>query len=432
MAGPRRPPDRAAAGAVVYTLAAQAISSLTNFTVNAVAFVTSRLSEFGQFSIALQLCQIMISAAQGGIGNATLIHGSVRGNDNRSPIGDASAATAAFLGIVLAVPVLVAWAVIGGQLGTFLLIAAIGAPALVSQYVYRARLYSQQNTRGVVIADTIWLVVLLVVTAANWLFSLGLGPAHILAAWLFGAAVSASPLLRLALRSPIAQLKRFWQLTGPQAIRTGAEGMLARSIFVVSLVAVREFLGDSDAGSLAAAALAFSPLSIINSAIPSFVVPTQVGRNGIHVVKRSVPAAIIGIAVGMTVLWGITLLVVQNVGIPLGPFDLSAGMVGTGLFLATALRFVAMAAWQGPLAALRVADASQVSLRVRAVATVVQWVAPVVSLIVTADLVIAATALAVATLFGPVYGWSEYEKLGRSQPIQQPTTPEPSGAPFVE
>lgn len=418
--------------AAILTVAAQAISSLTNFTVNALAFETSELAEFGRFSVVVQLCLVIISTGHGGIGNATLIHGSVPDDDKQEEMGSAAATTSLVFGAVMAVPLLVASLFVGDQMSTLLMFAAFGAPALISQYIYRTQLFAIRDTRRVVLIDTIWLAVVAVTAVANWIFALGFGAKEFLITWLIGAAISAAPFIRQGLRSPLVHLRRFWEMTGPQALRTGAEGMMARSIFVVSLVGVQAVLGDDDAGSLAAAALVFSPLSVVNSAIPSFVVPNQIGRRGIHIVGRTVPLAVIAVAAGATVMWAFVVVGVQNLGIPLGPFDLSAGGVGAALFIATLIRFVAMGVWQGPLAALRIADAAQSSFRVRAVATAVQWVAPIATLLLFPDLDLAAFALGLATLFGAGFAWRTYRNLteadiGVKRAVTRTNTPPVSG-----
>ncbi|MBT8241023.1 MAG: hypothetical protein KJN63_07330, partial [Acidimicrobiia bacterium] len=115
------------------TIAAQSLSSLTNFVTGALALSAGDLEEFGQFSIAFQLCVVVIAVGQGSTGAAMLVHAS--GDDEAAQVERlrrAGATAALVLGIFFAAVLAVAGAVLGGGLGLLLLISAVGAPSLVS------------------------------------------------------------------------------------------------------------------------------------------------------------------------------------------------------------------------------------------------------------------------------------------------------------
>ncbi len=396
------------------TFSAQAVSSLTNFVVSALALGAGSLEEFGRFSIALQVCVIVIAAGQGGTGTAVLIHGS--GDDDQAggtvALVRQGIATAALLfGVMVGILLLAAGLIIGGDLGRLLLYSALGAPALICQYTYRSALFAQQRPGRVVAIDTAWLAVVVAAAALNFFTPLTLTSGHFLVAWLLGATVSAAPYIAHGLTGNREALAHFWRSTGVQSVRTAADGLLARSILVVALIAVSALINDRAAGALAAATLLFSPLSVVNASAPSVVVPPEIRARGIHVVRRSLPLMVALVTTGITVAWAAVILVVQELDVTLGPFDMTANDIGMGLYLATLLRFVALALWQGPIVGLRIADAATESLEARFVATIVQWALPLLALAVESTVTMAAFGLGAATLVGAGYVWLKYLRL---------------------
>lgn len=393
------------------TVAAQSLSSLTNFLTNILALRAGDLESFGHFSIAFQLCVVAIAVGEGSTGAAMLVHAS---GDHRhgdvDRIHRGAAAAALVLGVSFSALFAVSGLVVGGGLGALLLLSAAGAPSLVSQYTLRDYRFARQDQLGVVVADLIWLAVVVAVAAVDWATTWDGTPAHYLAAWLAGATISASPLMLRGVTAGKDALGHFWRRTGPQAIRLGLESLLARSVLVVTFVLTGVIVGDAATGSIAAAVVVFSPLSVVNTSASALVVPPEIRKRGIHVVRRSVPLAVIAAVATITAGWALAVLLLDRSRFAFDPFRLSANGITGGLFAATLVHFLGLAAWRGPAVGLRIADAASRSLDARLRTSVMQWVFPGIGLAI-AGVTGGALGLGVATWLGALIAWHRYVSL---------------------
>ena len=393
------------------TVAAQSLSSLTNFLTNVLALSAGDLESFGHFSIAFQLCVVVIAVGEGSTGAALLVHAS--GDDRHGQVEQirrAAAAAALLLGISFTVLFAIAGVVVGGGIGLLLLMSAIGAPSLVSQYTLRDFRYARQDQVGVVVADLIWLAGVLAVAAAVWATSWDGSPAHYLGAWLVGATISAAPLMRSGITAGRDALAHFWRRTGPQAVRLGLESLLARSVLVVTFVLTGLIVGDVATGSVAAAVLLFSPLSVVNTSAQALVVPPEIRKRGIHVVRRSVPLVVIAAVGTITAAWALFVVVLDGSRFAFGPFRLEPNGITNGLFAATLVHFLGLAAWRGPAVGLRIADAATQSLDARIRTSVMQWTFPAIGLGIW-GVTGGALGLGVATWLGALIAWRRYVAL---------------------
>ena len=393
------------------TVAAQSLSSLTNFATNALALSAGDLESFGHFSIAFQLCVVVIAVGQGSTGAALLVHAS--GDDEHGQVERlrrAAASAALVLGVSFTIVFAVAGVVVGGGIGLLLLLSAMGAPSLVSQYTLREFRFARQDQVGVVVADLIWLAVVVAVAVADWATAWDGSPAHYLVAWLVGATISALPLMLSGLTGGRDALVHFWQETGPQAVRLGVESLLSRSILVSTFVLTGVIVGEAATGSMAAAVLLFSPLSVVNTSALALVVPPEIRKRGIHVVRRSVPIAVIAAVATITAGWALFVFVLDQSRFSFEPFRLSPNGITNGLFAATLLHYLGLAAWRGPAVGLRIADAAAESLDARLRTSVMQWVFPAIGLGVW-GVTGGALGLGIATWLGAFIAWRRYVTL---------------------
>lgn len=403
------------------TFSSQALSSLTNFAVGALALSASgaNLAAFGRFAVGLQLCQVIIAVAQASTGSSLLVHGArpaVEGVGN-DDVRAGAAAASLVVGVLLAVPIAVVGAIVGGQQGQILLVVAAGAPFLAAQYTLREDRFARFEPLAALRADAIWLGVLVVAALLDRLTDWQAGVKDYLAAWLLGAAISSLPLVRVGLGSGFRQLGTFWRTTGRQALKLGTEALLARSVMVVVLVATAEVVGTEESGFLAAAVLVFSPLSVVHASAAALVVPAEVRQRGIHIPDWRLPMKVFVAISSVTLLWAAALWTFNSMDRAFGPFDLTANGVTGWLFLAMLARFLGMGFWRGPVVALRVADAADESLRARLVGVALQWTLPVVGLYAT-GLVGGTFGLAVATWCGGLLAW--YYVLNLPAEVAQP------------
>lgn len=394
-------------------LAAQGTASITNFAAAALALSSGDLADFGRFSIAYQLGLVVVSIGQASTGAAALIQGSRELADAESrSVTDGTAGAALVLGATTALPIATAGVLVGGTLGLSLLLVALGTPGLVSQYTLRELRFARHDQLGVLRADSIWLAIVLGVALVDGLSPWRGSPTTYLAVWLAGATISAAPLMLVGVVRGRRQLATFWQATGPQAVRFGVAGLLSRSVFIVPLIATEVIVGTAASGALAAAVLVFSPLSVVNTAAVSIVVPSQIAASGVHVVDKRVPLQVIAGVSAITLGWAGCLLALDASGLPSGPFALTANGITAALFTATLVRFLGLAFWRGPAVGLLIADASAETLETRIVGTLAIWLAAVVGLQVT-GVDGGAFGLGVATWFGAWVTWRRYRALPR-------------------
>ena len=395
----------AAARSATVTIVAQSLSSLTNFVIAALALNASSLAAFGRFSLVFQLCQVIVVVGNGSIGSAVLVHSSQHPTSERARAIRNGAATAALLlGAIASGALVVAAVAAGNDYRTELLIAAIGAPGLVAQYVLRAHRFSLGNPSGALLADIVWFGIVLGAGAMDLFDVWNPSSTEYLAVWLMGASASAAPIFVAGLRNRARHLVVFWQVAGRQSVRLGAEAALSRSVFVTSLIAAQVIIDARASGALAAAVLALSPLSVVHEAFSIFLLQRFAARDGIHVLRYKVTLLISAAVGASTMLWVLAVALANIAGLARGPFELDANGVTWALFIAMSARFIALGVWRGPIVALRVADATKESLRSRAIGTVAQWILPIIAMMAS-GLVAGAAALALGTAIGVAAAW---------------------------
>ena len=395
------------------TVGAQSVASLTNFVAIALAQSVSSLEEFGRVFIVFQLCQIVVALAVGSVGSAILTHTS---GDPHAPevqeLRTGGAATAAGVGIAAGALLAIAAVVASDDLRAGLVIAALGSPGLVAQYVLRATYFGRNDPAAVLRIDLLWLAVVLGVAVIDQATGWEASALTYLGAWVAGATVSGAPLLWAALRARRPQIDAFLGTTGRQAFMTGLDGLMARTVFVVLLFSTRTIVDDAAVGALSAALLPFTPMSVVHTSAFSVAVPATLRRGGIRVIGPRIPLQVSSLVVLVTVLWMAGILVLNTLPFDVGPFDISREGVTTAIVAATFVRFLALGARSGPAIGLRVADAAADQLASRAIGTVAQWVLPVIGLLI-AGTAGGAWGLAVGTLIGLAETWRRFLRLGR-------------------
>ncbi|MEZ5166331.1 MAG: hypothetical protein R2695_07495 [Acidimicrobiales bacterium] len=393
------------------TIAAQSVSSLTNFVTSALVLLSTDLETFGLFAVAFNGCQLVVTITQGSLGDSILIRSREFADDAESgPLRSGAALAGVLLGGIAGVVMAAIGVAVGGDLRPYLLIGALGSPALVAQYVLRAQLFARQRPLLVVVADVVWFSCLVVAAIGAEVGAWTMSAERYLVVWLFGAAVSGFPVLARSVTASRGDFAAFVSVTGPQTVRLGIEAALARSVFVTSLVTATIVVDSAASGALAAAVLVLSPLTVTHVGLSSFVVPRRIRAFGIHVPSLRPVLRMTAVVIAITVGWAAVLVIVNLADLARGPFNLSANGVGWWLFAASVTRFLALAAWRGPLIALRIADATEESLSARALATVAQWILPIVGFWAW-GLTGGAMALAIATWVGTALAWREWADL---------------------
>jgi hypothetical protein len=407
----RRPITRRL-GRVGAVIGSQAVSSITNFAVNALALASGDIVSYGRFAISFQVCQLMIALAHGSIGEATLVHTSAHPNSPESQrLRNGAAALCILIGVGFALPLLGA-SFIDRDLQAGLILAALGAPFMLPQYVYRAQMFAAARPGRALASDTVWLLVVAIGGVCGLTFWDATPNGH-LAVWLVGGAIAGSPAILGALNGTRGQIRAIVDRSGPQMIRLGAESLMARVAVFVALVALQVAGKDAAAGALATVLMLFSPLGVVLSAVSSFVVPREVRRGGIHTVRASVPAAVTGVLSLITVAWAAMLYLINEFDLVGGPLDLEANLVSTRLLLAMTLHFLGMSLWRGAMIALRINDAADESMRARGVGTAAQLTLPLIG-VALSGVTWGTVGLAVGTIIGGIDIWRRYAGMRRA------------------
>ena len=398
---------------VAQTTFAQGISSLTNFLAGALALHTAGgdLAAFGRFSIAYQICQVVISVTQSSLGASVAVHGVQPGPASRD-FHASSALAAVTVGFSLAVLVGTAALVVGGDYQTPLLICAAGCPAIAAQYLLRYTYFAQARPRAAIVVDAIWLGVLLTAAILDAVGVLDMSVNRYLAVWLVGGFVSATPLLRLARRARQVRFGPFWSRAGRQSLQLGTEGLLGRSTYVISLVTADMIVGAEGSGILAAAVLLFSPLSVAHSTADAVAIPSLVREGGVHLPARRVGLFIFAAIAACTVGWALVLLGLSRTPWAIDAFSLDDNGITISIFLATMSRFLSMCLWRGAAILLRVADEAAVTLAVRVKAAVLEWLLPIAGFAI-GGISGGIHALAIAGWGGALIAWQQYSRLRR-------------------
>ena len=281
------------------TIAAQSIASLTNFVAVALAQSVSTLEGFGRAFIIFQLTQLLVAVAVGSVGSAILTHTS--GDPESALVHDLRAGGArvsVVAGLFASAAFGVAAVFTSSDLRIPLLLAALGAPGLMAQYVLRAMYFGRGRPSAVVVMDTLWLVVVVAAVPFASLTGITASANYYLSAWLLGAAVSGAPLLVSAAQAKAHHVRTFLATTGRQAFLTGLDGLLARTVVVVLLFLTRAFEGEAAVGAVGAAMLPFTPMAVVHTSAFSVAVPATLRRGGIRKISPRIPALVAIILAG--------------------------------------------------------------------------------------------------------------------------------------
>ncbi|MEZ5246662.1 MAG: hypothetical protein R2707_16300 [Acidimicrobiales bacterium] len=410
--GQHRMPITRRLGRIGAVIGSQAVSSITNFAVNALALASGDIASYGRFAISFQVCQLMITLAHGSIGETTLVHTSAHPHSVESRrLRNGAASLCIVIGAALSLPLLGA-SFIDRDLRTGLIIAAVGSPFMLPQYVYRAQVFAAGRPGRALASDTVWLAVVAIGGVCG-LTVWDATPNGHLAVWLVGGAIAGSPAILGALTGGPGQIRALVDRAGPQMIRLGAESFMARIAVFVALVALQVAGEDAAAGALATALMLFSPLGVVLSAVSSFVVPREVRRHGIHVVRPVVPAVVSAVLGTITLGWAAMLYLINEFDLIGGPLDLERNLVSTRLLLAMTLHFLGMSVWRGAMIALRINDAAAESMRARSVGTAAQLTLPIVG-VALSGVTWGTVGLAVGTMIGGLDIWRRYARMRRS------------------
>lgn len=329
VAAPPEPPARARrvlGGRAFWTLADQAVSSLTNA---ALALVVARSvdgADFGAFSIALFTFGFVVGTGRAMVCDPFVIHYSDdagpahaagRPADRRQAAREASGAATAY-GVVTGLACAVAGLVVEGHAGAALLALGLSLPGLLVQDFWRHAFFAAGRPRSAAANDVVWAVVQFAAVGA--LLATGHGSVFLLTlAWGGAALVAAVVGGRQAgvLPDPRAAF-RWFRATRELNVRLGLDHVVNMGAVNLSIYLVGAIAGLIAVGAIRAAQVLLGPLQLLFFGLSAFALPvlSPLAASGARLRR---PAILLSGGITLVaVAWvGVLLLLPHRVGVAL-------------------------------------------------------------------------------------------------------------------
>jgi O-antigen/teichoic acid export membrane protein len=188
---------------LMFGVADQGVSSLTNLGLNVAVAATSSTETYGALGLVMALYLLEFGVVYG----AVVEPYSVVSNDERRRTTGSAVAAATVVGCVLTAVHLLVAAVASGVVSTYMLAFALATPGLILQVAARGVLIAQGRSRVALVSNVAWGVVQVVLTGAAIGLDFNLG---IFLAWAAGAWTSAAVCLWSARTAPRLRSWRSW------------------------------------------------------------------------------------------------------------------------------------------------------------------------------------------------------------------------------
>lgn len=310
VAGPRTPPDGSTLRRrAAWTLADQALSSLTNAGLAVVVARSVTETAFGAFSIALLTFSFVIGIAHATVSEPLVIR--------FSAAGGAALTTAVrhAAGAALVVGVLAALACAGAGLAlpdpdarVALLALAVTLPGLLVQDTWRYGFFAAGRPAAATLNDLVWTVVQF--TLVGLLISSGHDSVLLITLAWGGAALVAGLVGCLQMRAlPQPTATRSWfRAHRDLSSRLGTDYVLNMGAVNLATYLVGALVGLAGVGGMRAAQVLLGPLQLLFSGLSSFTLPLFSGRVAAGRRLLGPALATAGAAGGVTLVWVTVLL----------------------------------------------------------------------------------------------------------------------------
>jgi O-antigen/teichoic acid export membrane protein len=220
----------------------------------------SNPTSFGAFSVALIAHGFLLGVMRAAVGEVVLL----RCRTDRSAVRY-EACRGLFLALVAAMAagfgLAGAGAAVGGEVGHFLLLAALAAPLVYGQDLLRYVAYGAGRVADAIVTDGVWLGAQVVVSAVL-LVEGAATPTRLVVAWILGAGVGGAALALHRRVSPRAvALRRWWTDERARASGFLADFLVSNGMWQCSFLLLGALLSLEELGALRVAILAVSPLA---------------------------------------------------------------------------------------------------------------------------------------------------------------------------
>jgi O-antigen/teichoic acid export membrane protein len=238
----------------------QVLSSGTQLLLIVLVARESDPTTFGAASLALLVHGFLLGLVRAGVGEVVLLR--CRADPAAARFEARRGAFLALLaGVVVSLGLACASAVIGGQVGQFLLLMVVAAPLVYLQDVLRYVAYGVGRVQDAIVGDGVWLVVQVVVSVA--VIAAGdATPTRLILAWVAGAGAGAVALAlpRRLWPRPVA-VGQWWAQERGRAGGFLADFLVASGMWQAAFLLLGVLMSLEELGALRVALVAVSPLA---------------------------------------------------------------------------------------------------------------------------------------------------------------------------
>jgi O-antigen/teichoic acid export membrane protein len=233
-------------------------------------------STFGAVSVALIAHGFLLGVTRAGIGEIVLL----RCRADRSATRR-EACRGLFLGLlaglVVGLGLVASGALIGGEVGHFLLLMAIAAPLVYAQDLLRYVAYGSGRVDQAILVDGVWFCIQVALSAA--LLATGEAtPTRLVLAWVFGAMVGAATLARRQRLWPRpVDVRLLWAEERARSSGFLADFLVSNGMWQSAFLLLGAFMSLEELGALRVAILSVSPLANLLAGVRSLTLAHLAG-----------------------------------------------------------------------------------------------------------------------------------------------------------
>jgi O-antigen/teichoic acid export membrane protein len=401
-------------GRAVWTLADQALSSLTNFGLAILVAGSVSAAAFGAFSIALLTFSFVIGINRATVSDPLMIRFSAASPDELRHAVRRAAGAALVLGVAAGGLCAAVGLAMREDARTALVALGLALPGLLVQDTWRYGFFAAGRPAAATVNDLVWTVVQFGLVGV--LLLTGNGSVLLLTLAWGGAALAAGVVGCLQLRTlpDPSQAARYWRESRHLSVRMGIDFVVNMGAVNIATYLVGAIVGLAGVGGLRAAQTLLGPLQLLFSGLSSFVLPVFSRRvvAGTRIKRLAATTALVAGAVAGA--WVLVLLLLPR---PLGVSLLGESWDGARqVMVASGVVSISVALAMGASLGLKALSRPDLLLRV----TLVQ--APLIVGLgaygaVTSGAAGAAVGFAIAQAVGAVLSWVGFMAAERPGPL---------------
>ena len=401
-------------GRAAWTLADQALSSLTNFGLAILVAGSVSAAAFGAFSIALLTFSFVIGVNRATVSDPLMIRFSAAPPGELRDAVRRAAGAALVLGVGAGALCAAAGLAVHRDARTALVALGLALPGLLVQDTWRYGFFAAGRPAAATANDLVWTVVQFALVGV--LLLTGHGSVLLFTLAWGGAALAAGVVgcLQLGTLPDPSRAARYWRESRHLSARMGIDFVLNMGAVNLATYLVGAIVGLAGVGGLRAAQTLLGPLQLLFSGLSSFVLPVFSRRAAAGARIKRTAATTAAVAGTLATAWVLVLLALPH---PLGVALLGDSWDGARrVMLASGVVSISVAVAMGASLGLKALSRPDLLLRV----TLVQ--APLIVGLgaygaVTSGTAGAAVGFAIAQAVGAALSWLGFTAAERPGPL---------------